>query len=327
MPEETFLVTGSTGCIGAWVLRNLVREGVRVVAGHVSGDFHRPRYLLTDEEFDRIEFVRLDIGELEPLLELVERQGITRIIHLAGLQIPFCKADPSRGARINVQGSINILEAARRFPEQVKGLSYASSVAVFGPDELYPVKPVPDSAPLGPETLYGVYKMADEMAARVYWRDWQVPSVGIRPTISYGVGRDQGLSSDASKAILAAAARRPFHIKFSGRISLQYNDDAARIFIAAARSDQHGALACNLRNDVLDVADFVSLLLKMSPPKTKITFEKNSPLPFPLDLDDSLVRKLLGQVPHTPLEAAVSESLAFYKELLDRGEIDLGQLG
>lgn len=326
MGGETFLVTGSTGCIGSWVLRNLVRQGVRTLAGHTSSDFHRPGHLLSPEEMGRVKFVRFDIGRPEPLFELIEKEGVTRIIHLAGLQVPFCKADPGRGAWVNVLGMVNVLEAVRKFSGQIKGFSYASSVAVLGPEERYPQRPVPDQAQLWPETIYGAYKMADEHLARIFWQDWQVPSLGLRPAISYGVGRDQGLTSDISKAILAAAVGRPFNINFSGLVSLQYNDDLAKIFIAAALSGHQGAPACNLRNDVLRVSEFVDLLRKLSPTGAAITYSPDSPLPFPFDLDDAGIRSILGRVDHTPLETAVSESLALYARLAQEGEIDLKQI-
>ncbi len=325
MASAKYLVTGSTGSIGSWVLKNLAEEGVEIVAGHHSGDFHRVRFLLSGEQMEKITFRRFDVGNLEQVMQVVDEEKVTHIIHLAGLQVPFCAADPARGAWVNVQGTVNILEAARKFSGRIQGLSYASSVAVYGPPEMYPNRPVGDDEPLWPNTLYGIYKMTDEHLARVYWQDWQVASVGIRPAISFGVGRDQGLSSDISKAILAAAADIPYKIKFSGQVCLQFNGDAARAFIAACRAGGEGAPVGNLRNDVIEVSDFVDMLLELAP-SAQITYEPDSPLPFPLDLDDARIRTLLGEVPHTPLREAVSESLRHYGELVAKGEIDLDQL-
>ncbi|HXV43871.1 MAG TPA: SDR family NAD(P)-dependent oxidoreductase, partial [Anaerolineae bacterium] len=138
MNSETFLVTGTMGCIGAWVLRNLVAEGVRVVATDLAADPVRPSLIMTQEELAQVTFVQLDITDLERLQALVEEHQVTHIIHLAGLQVPFCRANPSLGARVNVVGTVNIFEAARRFQGQVQGLSYASSLAVLGPAHLYP---------------------------------------------------------------------------------------------------------------------------------------------------------------------------------------------
>ena len=325
MSNETFLVTGALGCIGAWVLRNLVREGTHVVALDLATAPVRPSLLLMPEELDRITFVQGDVTELDRVQALVEGQQITHIIHLAALQVPGCRANPSLGARVNVVGTVNVLEAARRCQGQVRGLAYASSVAALGPTHLYPRRPVPDDAPLHPETLYGVFKQANEHTARLYWQDWQVGSVGLRPYIVYGVGRDQGLTSDIAKAILAAAAGRRYHIQFDGQVALQYVDDVARAFIGAARAEYAGAAACNLRNDVIDVADFVSLL-RGRIPGADIICEINRPLPFPADLDDSGLRSILGTIPHTPLASAIDESLDRFRELLADARISPDRL-
>ncbi len=330
MGDETFLITGSQGCIGAWVLRNLVVEvlsqgGVRVIATDLAPDPIRPRLLMTPEQWERITFIQLDIADLNKLQALVEREGVTHIIHLAGLQVPFCKANPSLGARVNVVGTVNIFETARRSQGQVRGLSYASSVAVLGPAQLYPQYPLPDDAPLYPATLYGVYKQANEQTARLYWQDWQIGSVGLRPYVVYGVGRDQGLTSGIAKAILAAAAGRPYQIKFDGLVALQYADDVARMFIAVARASYAGAAVCNLRHDVVTVADFITLL-QAEAPEAKVTALANNPLPFPADLDDSGLRAILGHLPHTPLTMAIRATLDQFEGLLARGQIDLSQL-
>lgn len=324
MSQETFLLTGSMGCIGAWAIRQLVAEGVRVIATDLATEPVRPRLVMTPEQLAQVMFVSLDITDLDSLLTLVEREGVTHLVHLAGLQVPFCRANPALGARVNVVGTVNVFEAAKRFQGQVRGLSYASSVAVYGPPHLYPQRPVPANAPLYPATLYGVYKQANEQTAKVYWQDWQVGSVGLRPSIVYGVGRDQGMTSGLAKAILAAVAGRPYEVKFDGLVSLQYTEDAARMFIGATRAAYAGAIVCNPRNDVITVADFIAAL-QAEVPTAQITCANNQ-LPFPADLDDSDLRAVLGDIPHTPLSTAIRDTLDRFHTLLANNQVDLSQL-
>jgi nucleoside-diphosphate-sugar epimerase len=323
--NEKFLVTGAAGCIGSWVLRRLVREGVPTVATDLSRNLSRVQLLLAPGEIGLVEFQTADITDTDGVRAIVEENGITHIIHLAGLQVPFCKADPAQGGRVNVVGTVNLFEAARQNWGQVQGITYASSIAVLGPPELYTEHPIPDSAQLLPETLYGVYKMADERIAQVYWRDWDVGSVGLRPYVVYGVARDQGLTSDIAKAVLAAVAGRPFQIKFGGRIALQYADDCAELFIAAARASHRGSVACNLRNDIVDVGDLVSLITAIIP-GAQVSYAEDQPLPFPCDLDDSGLREIVGEIPHTPLPEAIEETASMFRDLLDDGKIDLQTL-
>ena len=325
MSSDSFLITGAMGCIGSWVLRNLVRERVRIVALDLAEEPVRPRLLLTPEELGCINFVQGDITNLDRVQALIEQQQITHIIHLAALQVPPCRANPPLGARVNVVGTVNVFEAARRCQNQVRGLVYASSVTALGPLRLYPERPVPDDVPQRPETLYGVYKQTNEHTARLYWQNWRLSSVGLRPGIVFGVGRDQGLTSDIAKAILAAAAGRPYRVRFDGYAALQYADDVARMFIGAARTSYPGVAVCNVRNDVIDVADFPALLQDQVP-DARITCAVDHPLPFPADLDDSGLRRVLGPIPHTPLAEAIRESLARFRILVAQGRIDLGQL-
>ncbi len=325
MSAETFMLTGSMGCIGAWALRNLVREGTRVVATDLATDPVRPRQVMSAEELSHVTFAKLDVTDLNAVKNVVAEHGVTHIVHLAGLQVPFCRANPSVGAAVNVVGTVNILEAARAQWGQVKGVSYASSLAVLGPAEFYPDTPVQDDVPLLPATLYGVYKQANEWTARVYWQDWQIPTIGLRPCIVYGVARDQGMTSDIAKALLAVAAGRPYHIRFGGPVTLQYADDVARIFIETARSGYQGATACNLRNDIIDVGDYIALV-KERYPTAQLTYNADNILPFPYDMGDSGLQEILGIVPHTPLRQAIDETVTMFKTLLAENLIDLKQL-
>ncbi|MXW96623.1 MAG: NAD-dependent epimerase/dehydratase family protein [Acidimicrobiaceae bacterium] len=107
-------------------------------------------------------------------------------------KVPFCRADPSGGAAVNVQGTVNVFEAA--VEHGGSPVAYASSAAVFGPVDLYP-EPVlgPDARPM-PATLYGAYKVANEQTAAVYAADHGLATVGLRPFTVYGAGRDQGVT-------------------------------------------------------------------------------------------------------------------------------------
>ena len=325
MSEERFLVTGAMGCIGAWVVRNLVKEGALTAVFDLSDDNLRMKLLMSDEEISKVRFIKGSVADLDAVKQALADSQATHVVHLAALQIPFCRAEPSLGSQVNVVGTVNMFEAVRHGEGRVKGFCFASSAAAYGPDTFYPEKPVLEEAFLQPNTLYGVYKQANEITARVYWQDWQVSSVCLRPHTIYGVARDQGMTSDLAKAVLAAVARRPFHVKFSGPISLQYTDDAARMFIGAARAGYEGAVVCNMRNDVVEVAEFVEIL-KSVVPNAQITLDETNVIPFPADVSDANLQSLLSTVPHTPLEEAIRQMIPQYEDLLSKGLVNLDQL-
>jgi UDP-glucuronate 4-epimerase len=319
MAEEHFLVTGALGCIGAWVIRNLVREGVPATVYDLGGSQHRLKLIMSDEELSRVNFISGDVTDLDAVERAVRDTGTTHIIHLAGLQVPFCKADPSLGARVNVVGTVNMFEAAKR--AGLKHMVYASSIAVYGLSEEYPDGALSHDAALKPRTHYGVYKQANEGTARIYWLDDGISSIGLRPYIVYGPGRDQGMTSNPTKAMLAVAAGQPYHITYGGRSAYQYADDTARIFIESARASFEGADVFNLRGSVAHMSEIIAAIETADPSaKGRITFD-DTQLPFPEEFDDSALTTVLGHVPFTPLEQGVAETIQIFKAGLAQGRI------
>ena len=134
MADERFLVTGALGCIGAWILRTLLREGIPAAGFDLGTNTGRLQVFLEPDELARIGArLRAEVTGLAAVERALDDHGSTHVIHLAAMLIPLAKADPPRGAHVNVVGTVNVLEAVRR-RERVRGLSYASSAAVYGPD-------------------------------------------------------------------------------------------------------------------------------------------------------------------------------------------------
>ena len=159
--DHRFLITGAKGFIGAWIVKNLVERGDRPWIFDVDAESHRLRLLLSDEQMECVKLLRGDVTRLEDLDRAVGENGITHLIHLAALQVPACAANPPLGATVNVVGTLNVFEVARRRPDQVKRIVYASSAAVFGPEEFYGHTTVPEGAALQPGTHYGVFKQCN----------------------------------------------------------------------------------------------------------------------------------------------------------------------
>ena len=112
--EESWLVTGLNGCIGAWVGLTLAKDGKRVVGLDRSDRDFRLRLISTPEQLAQIGTVHGDVADLAFLERTLEEHAVTHIVHLAALQVPFCRADPTGGAHVNVVGSAAVFEAARR---------------------------------------------------------------------------------------------------------------------------------------------------------------------------------------------------------------------
>lgn len=317
MNNERFLVTGGSGCIGAWVLRNLVRDGLACASLDQSDNLQRLRLIMSQAEIGRITFFREDITDFERVWQVFENFHPTRIIHLAALQLPFCKADPVLGSRVNVTGTVNMFEACKR--SGMRKLAYASSTAVFGPSEEYPSGALRHDAPLMPRSHYGVYKQANESTARIYWSDDRVASIGLRPYVVYGPGRDQGMTSTPTVAMLAAAAGQPYRISYGGRYCFQYADDVARAFIRSAQVDHNGADVYNIGGIPISTAEVITAIENELPDsRGQVTFE-DTPLPFPPEVDNAALASVIGKLEFTTLQRGVSESIHFFQQALSTG--------
>jgi nucleoside-diphosphate-sugar epimerase len=270
-----------------------------------------------------VTFVEGDITDQARFEQTVVENGITHIVHLAALQVPFVRADPVQGMRVNVVGSTIVFETAKRHAEQVKGLVYASSIGVYGPAKLYPPGPIAHDAPLLPATLYGVSKMTDEWMAKVYWQDYQLRSVGIRPAFVYGPARDQGVTSTPTKAMLAAVVGRPYHITLGGNGLFQHADDVAKALIMAARARLAGAPCHNLGGTKASMAEVVAAIEAAAPEATgTITYEPN-PHPFAEDADGRPLEEAIGPVGWRPFAEGVRGTIADFRAAVAAGTLDV----
>ncbi len=323
MSDERFLVTGALGCIGAWTVKRLVDEGVPVWTYDLPGNPHRLKLIMDDDHLARVNFVEGDITDQGRFNQVVADNGITHIIHLAALQLPFVRANPPLGMQVNVVGTTIVFETAKQHQEQVRSVVYASSVAVYGPVHLYPPGPIKHDAPLMPASLYGVSKQANEWTARIYWQDYQLRTVGLRPFFVYGPGRDQGVSSVPTKAMLAAAIGRPYHINIGGTALFQHADDVAKAFIAAARASIDGAPVYNLGGTKASMADVVAAIEAVVPEmRGKITYG-DTPIPVPEDVDGQPFEEAAGPIGWRPFAEGVRQTIEAFRAAVAANRLDV----
>ena len=150
MPEGgRTLVTGALGCLGAWTLKALVDLGEEPVGFDLGSDEARLRLVLSEEERAKVTLVAGDVTDGCAVGAALDEHGITHVVHLAALQVPFCRADPERGARVNVHGTVVVLEAIKARLGRIRGLAYASSTAVYNVSD---PSPAPESGGTEPST-------------------------------------------------------------------------------------------------------------------------------------------------------------------------------
>jgi UDP-glucuronate 4-epimerase len=299
-----FLITGALGAVGVWTMRSLLERGHDIVAFDLGGDGHRLPIALEPDQIEAVLQVTGDITDLNAVERVIDEHAITNVIHLAALQVPFVRADPALGARVNVVGTVNVFEAVRRRADRIGPLVYASSIAVFGEAGTL-------AADDHPGTLYGVTKRANESGALRYFADYGVSSIGLRPHTVYGPGRDQGLTSAPTTAMLATAAGVKYHIPFGGSVQLQYAPDIGEAFARTAELEYEGASVHNLDGPEVAISDLVERL-------TNVTAD-GQPLPFPSAVDGSSFVELLGGSVMRPVDEGVADAIQRFERLLAAG--------
>ena len=126
------LVTGGAGFIGSHLVDELVKHGCRVT---VLDDLSSGRIDNLAEVSTKIEFIQGDIRDIDIVHRAVK--GCETVFHLAAIvSVPQTVADPLFSSAVNVQGTVTVLEAARRL--KVRFVIFASSCAVYGDNPRQP---------------------------------------------------------------------------------------------------------------------------------------------------------------------------------------------
>jgi nucleoside-diphosphate-sugar epimerase len=122
--------------------------------------------------------------------------------------------------------------------------------------------------------------------------------------------------------MIAAAARRPYHVNFNGRYQFQFVDDVAKAFLRAARVPFRGAAVHNIGGSTFGVGEMIGCIEANEPgARGRITFE-DRPLMFPEAFDGRPMVEALGASAETPLEEGVRRTLDCYRAALRNGMLD-----
>jgi UDP-glucose 4-epimerase len=174
------LVTGGAGFIGSHVVDAYLGAGHEVIVVDDLSTGHR------ENLNPRARFERLDIQD-PTVVELVRDERPAALnLHAAQMDVRRSVADPLFDARVNVLGTINLLEGARR--ANVRRVLFVSSGgAVYGEQEVFPA---PETHPTDPVSPYGVSKRAGELYGFFYQAEYQLPVVSLRYANVYGPRQD-----------------------------------------------------------------------------------------------------------------------------------------
>jgi len=296
------LVTGGAGFIGSRLVRRLVDVGEKTVVLDINSTPHRIMDVMP-----KIKYIQGDVSNLNGVLHVVKTEHIDLIYHLAALLTTDSEADPIRALRVNVDGTVNVLEAARML--DVEKVVFPSTRSIFGRGDS---KPMQEDSPRKPVSTYGATKLLCEWYGEKFYEKYSVDFRALRFVMVYGAGRVTGGSSFGSQLIENPANGRTARISFSDkeRTDWLYVKDAVKALLMISESEDPKRRIYNINGETQTlgrVAEIVESVVR----NADIRFEPSqTPLSslYPL-LDDTVARTELGWRPSYTIEQGVKDHL------------------
>ena len=290
------IIFGGCGFLGSWITKILLQENYKITIFDLNINKNLLN-IIAKNNIDKVKFVEGDITNLVQVENVLRKAD--HVINLAGLMTPDCSSNPILGAKVNILGSINVFEAAKKY--NIKFIVYASSAGVFGiKDKLIPF----------PETHYGAYKLAIEGVARAYFNENHISSFGIRPYVLYGPGREVGGTAGVTLACKAAKQGIKSTIDFAGRAGFVYVEDVANLVKMYLKNSPKGPITTNINGISKDVREIVSII-KKNIPAAKIGFNDKS-----LSVVDEIIGdepyKYFSKFKYTTLQDGIKKTIDFY---------------
>jgi UDP-glucose 4-epimerase len=312
-----YLVTGGAGFIGSHIVERLLHDAAgRGGVVRVLDDFSTGRMAnLRGFDGSGLEIVRGDIRDLHT----VERaaRGVNVIFHQAAMRsVPQSIADPMSTHAVNVTGTLNIFEAARRVG--VRRVVYASSSSVYGER---PTLPKREDQPVEPISPYGVSKAAAEQYGSVWHRIYGVQTVGLRYFNVFGERQDAASTYAAviPNFIFAALAGSPVEVHGDGNQSRDFThvDNVVDANLLAATAPGAGGhvfnVGCGARISLLDMLDKLEAIVG-HPIERRHTPARQGDVPHSL-ADISKARRLLAYSPRVGFDEGLARTVAYFDSL------------
>ena len=307
------LVTGGAGWLGAAVVRRLAARGDQVV---VLDNFQAgaPANLAGLETAVRL--VPGDITDLSGLLLVIKEHRIQRIVHAAAIvSVVSSLGAPSHVTRVNIEGTLNVLEAMRLF--DVERTVHISSEETYGD---FRCEPVDEEHPLAPTAPYGITKVASEQLGRFYRIQHKTDFVNVRTSGVYGPGFPR--QRFPRTLIEAGLEKRPLHLPRGGdaRIDHTYLEDCVDGILLALDHPSHSHDVYNISSgQSWSTSELVAMVrelipgadLTVGPGPLWFTDEMVAPKKGALDI--TRARKVLGYQPKYDLRQGLAANIEWYR--------------
>jgi nucleoside-diphosphate-sugar epimerase len=305
-----YLVTGGAGFIGSNMVDELVRRGHEVT---VLDDLSAGKEFNLAHIRSKIDFLVGSVTDLAAVQSACK--GADYVIHLAArTSVPRSVKDPLESNHVNIDGTLNVLVAAR--DAKVKRFVYAASSSAYGET---PTQPKIETMPSVPISPYGVTKYVGELYAQVFGRNYGLENASVRYFNVFGPRQDptSQYSGVLSRFMLAVIEGQEPVIYGDGEQSrdFTYIENVVDVTLRACESSGASGLVFNggtgariTLNEVLKQLEKITgkkLQAKYDPPRVGDIRDSQA--------DISLARKILGYHPSVGFEAGLERTWNWYK--------------
>jgi UDP-glucose 4-epimerase len=317
MPGARVLITGGAGLIGSHIADALIEDGTaaRVI---ILDNFVRGNRANLDRavESGRVTVVEGDIRDAAAVERVMD--GVDIVFHQAAIRITLCADDPKLALEVMVNGTFNVLEAARR--AGVKRIVAASSASVYGSADEYPT--TERHHPYNDRTLYGAAKTFNEGMLRSFYDMYGLPFVALRYFNVYGPRMDMtGAYTEVLMRWMTAidAGQAPvIHGDGLSTMDFVHVRDIARANLLAARAPVVGEsfnVASGTETSLGQLADMLITVMGVKNVQPEFApMRKINPVPRRL-ADTSKARRLLGFEAQMPLDEGLQSLVQWWRRM------------
>jgi len=305
-----YLITGGAGFIGSHIVAKLVTMGERV---RVLDNFSSGKRANLGGMKDKVEVVAGDILDADLVRQAVT--GVHVIFHQAALRsVPFSVENPTLVNRVNVEGTLNVLTAAR--DAGVKRVVYASSSSAYGRGSMQPKKETDTPGPISP---YAVSKLAGEHYCKVFSELYGLETVSLRYFNVFGPRQDANSQYAAviPRFIQWALQGEPLEVHGDGLQSrdFTYIDNVVAANLQAAQTELGVGQAFNVgqgeTHTLLDLVAEIEKSLGMKLNRSHTAARAGDVRYTQADISES--RRCLGYSPEVSFEEGLAKTVKFFR--------------
>ena len=317
------VVTGAGGFIGSHLVEALVRAGASVtgVVRYNSGSLIGNLAFVDRRVRDSVRVASGNVEDGDFMFRVIEGHEI--VMHLAALiAIPYSYEAPRSYVRTNVEGTLNVLEAARRF--DVGRVVHTSTSEVYGSALR---EPIDEGHPLQGQSPYSASKIGADKLAESYYRSFGTPAVTLRPFNTFGPR--QSARAFIPTIISQALSRDEVRLgALTPQRDMTFVSDTVGGFMAAGMTPDIEGMTINLgTGETHSVGWFAERLLRLMNISKPIVQEKRRVRPELSEVrklvsDNTLARERMGWSPKVALDEGLGQTIEFVRAHLDLFQSD-----